>query len=127
MGSFVYPRTISIYRDARFATGAAGLGAQPYQEPQTVNGVAIWATKPVYSRIQCSIQEYRSGQRPVENLPSSTLVTPSWKIYIPRRQLPNGSILVRDFIMDDLGIKYQVIDPYWNSLGFRLYAVFLET
>jgi len=125
--SFVYPRTISIFRLPGFASGSAGYGAQPYQEPQTAAGVPIWQSTPVLTGIQCSIQEYRSGQRPVENLPGSTLVTPTNKIYIPLRQAAKGSIKVRDYVLDDLGIKYEVINPYWNSLGFRLYAVFLET
>jgi hypothetical protein len=125
--SFVYPRTISVYRYPRFAAGTGGLGLQAYQEPQTVNGVSIWTTTPIYTGLVCSIQEYRSGQRPVEDLPGSTLVTPTWKIYIPAQRLPKGSIFVRDFVIDDLGIKYHVIDPYWNSLGYRAYCVLLET
>jgi len=125
--SFIYPRTISVFRNPQFAAGTANLGLQVYQEPQTVNGASVWKSTPMFTGVACSIQEYRSGQRPVENLPGSALVTPTWKIFIPFNALAKGSMLVRDFILDDLGIKYQVIDPYWNSLGYRAYCVFLET
>lgn len=124
--SFVYPRTLSVYRLPAFASGSAGLGAQQYQEPQTSGAGSIWSTSPLATNVKCSIQEYRSGQRPVENLPGSTLVTLTCKIYIPLRVLPKGFVLTRDYLLDDLGMKYEVINPYWNSLGWRLYTVFLE-
>ncbi len=127
MNRFVYPRTLAVYRLPGFAGGAAGLGQQPYQEPQTAGAAAVWASTPVYTSVQCSIQEYRSGQRPEDNLPGSMPVTPTSKIYIPRQALPNGSIQFRDYLLDDIGIKYSVINPYWNSLGYRLYTVFLQT
>src|SRR5208282_6774746 len=118
--SFIYPRLLSVYRLPGFPAGVAGFGAQPYQEPQTARSGSVWATSPTLSGIPCSIQEYRSGQRPVEDLPGSTLVTPTHKIYIPLLVLPKGSIKVRDYLQDELGVKYEVINPYWNSLGYRL-------
>ena len=126
MSRFVYPRLLSIYRLPGLPNAPAGFGAQPYQEPQTAFAASVWASAPIYSSIPCSIQEYRSGQRPVDDLPGSTLVTPTNKIYIPVRTLPLGAIKVRDYLMDDLGIRYHVINPYWNSMGYRLYCVFLE-
>lgn len=125
--SFIYPRTITVYRQTGSPAGVAGLGAQPYQEPQTVGSGSVWATTPIAKGVVCSIQEYRSGERPVENLPGSTLVTPTNKIFVPLRGLARGVMKVRDYILDDLGVKYEVINPYWNSLGYRLYCVFLET
>ena len=123
--SFVYPRQLSIFRWATDLTPSSP-GIQPYQEPQTVDAAAIWQTTPVFTGIKCSIQEYRSGTRPVDNLPGSSLVTPTVKIFIPRQQLSLGQVVVRDFLVDDLGIQYQVIDNYWNSLGYRLYTVYLQ-
>ena len=127
MANFVYPRSLSVYRLASFPTGSAGYGAQNYQEPQTSGSSYIWASKPLFTGVMCSIQEYRSGQRPVENLPGSTFVTPTNKIYIPLRVLPKGALRARDYLLDDLGVRYEVINPYWNSLGYRAYCVFLET
>lgn len=124
--SFVYPRTLSIFRWSTNLTPSSP-GLQVYQEPQTAAAnTEIWQTAPIFSGISCSIQEYRSGTRPIDNLPGSSLVTPTVKIFIPRQLLSLGQIVVRDFLMDDLGIQYQVIDPYWNSLGYRLYTVYLQ-
>lgn len=128
MTGFLYPRAISIFR-LPIASGSAvaGFGAQPYAEPQTVANASLWASRPMLQAVPCSIQEYRSGQRPTDDLPGSTMVTPTTKIFIPARALQRGAVKVRDYVIDDLGIKYHVINPYWNSLGFRLYCVFLET
>ena len=125
--TFVYPRTVSVYRLPPMPSGSAGYGNQGYQEPQTASGASVWSSTPVFTGLKCSIQEYRSGQRPVENLPGSTLVTPTNKIFFPFSALARGAIKVRDYILDDLGIKYECINPYWNSLGYRIYCVFLET
>ena len=128
MTGFLYPRSISFYR-LPIASGSsvAGFGAQPYQEPQTVANASLWASRPMLQNIPASIQEYRSGQRPSDDLPGSTTVTPTTKIFVPARALLRGAVKVRDYVLDDLGIKYHVINPYWNSLGYRLYCVFLET
>ncbi|HYA07491.1 MAG TPA: hypothetical protein VEF90_16520 [Xanthobacteraceae bacterium] len=125
--NFVYPRRVSVYRLPGFESGNAGYGAQDYQEAQTASAGSIWSSTPVYTGLQCSIQEYRSGQRPIDDLPGSTTVTPTVKLYIPRMVLAKGSLMFRDYLLDDLGVKYHVINPYWNSLGYRAYCVFLET
>ena len=124
----IYPRTISLYRwTQNITTGSGGFGSQPYQEPQTTSGnVAVWQTAPIFSGVKCSIQEYRSGTRPVDNLPGSSLVTPTTKIFIPKSQLQLGQVKIRDYLMDDLGIQYTVIDNYWNILGYRLYCFYLQ-
>lgn len=123
--SWVYPRTLSIFRwETDLVPSSPGL--QIYQEPQTVDATAIWQTTPVFTGIKCSIQEYRSGTRPIDNLPGSSLVTPTVKIFIPRQQISRGQVVVRDFLTDDLGIQYQVIDPYWTGFGYRLYTVYLQ-
>lgn len=124
--SFIYPRRLTIFRWQSDLT-PSNPGIQPYQEPQTINpSTEIWQTPPVFTNISCSIQEYRSGTRPVDNLPGSSYVTPTSKIFIPRNQLSLGQVVVRDFLMDDLGIQYQVVNPYWNSLGYRLYTIYLQ-
>ena len=126
MRGFIYPRSLSIFRLPGLPNTQAGFGAQTYQEPQTAAAASVWASAPIFSGIPCSIQEYRSGQRPVDDLPGSTLVTPTNKVYVPRWILPLGAVKVRDYVLDDIGIRYHVINPYWNSMGYRLYCVFLE-
>jgi hypothetical protein len=123
----IYPRKISLYRWTQNLAAGNGFGAQPYQEPQTTSGnVAVWQTTPIFTGISCSIQEYRSGTRPVDNMPGSSLVTPTTKIFVPKNQLKIGQVNMRDYLMDDLGIQYIVIDNYWNLLGYRLYCVYLQ-
>lgn len=122
----MYPRTISIYRLPLAPAGSAGFGAQPYQEPQTASGASVWASAPIFSGIQCSIQEYRSGQHGPEPLPGDTPVIPTTKIFVPAKFLALGTVQYRDYILDDIGLKYAVINPYWNSLGYRLYSFYLE-
>lgn len=124
--TFIYPRQISIFRWTS-DLNPSHPGLQTYQEPQTVlPDTAVWQTTPVFTGIKCSIQEYRSGTRPIDNLPGSSYVTPTSKIFIPRSQLSLGQVIVRDYITDDLGIQYQVVNPYWNSLGYRLYVIYLQ-
>ena len=126
--SFVYPRSVTIYRLPGFSVGSAGFGAQQYQEAQAAAvDQSVFASTPIFSGVKCSIQEYRSGQRPTEMLPGSAIVTPTWKVYIPLRAIPLGALQSRDYFVDDVGIRYVVIDPYWNSLGHRAYCLFLET
>ena len=124
--SFMYPRKISIYRGAPFPSGSAGLGAQPYREPQTVGNANIWNTTAVFTGITCSIQFDRAGQQTTEDLPGSAGTAPRWKIFIPKSALANGSVRFRDFILDDGGLKYMVYAPYWDSLGYQLLATSLE-
>jgi hypothetical protein len=126
--SSIYPRKINLYRWTQNITpSSGGFGAQPYQEPQTTAGnVAVWQTTPIFSGVQCSIQEYRSGTKPLADLPGNSLVTPTTKIYIPKTELQLGQINMRDYLMDDVGIQYMVIDNYWNILGYRLYCVYLQ-
>ena len=125
--SFIYPRLISVYRQSEPAAAQTGYGAQPYQEPQTSAGASVWASVPIYTGVACSIQEYRAAQRPIDNLPGSEAITPSYKIFIPKRSLLLGSLLLRDLIQDDIGYRYTVMDTYCNSLGYRIYAEILET
>lgn len=122
----VYLRTISIYRQAANAPSLGAAGPLGYQEAQTVSGSAIWATTPVFTCIGCSIQERERGQRPDTALPGSTVSVPTTRIFIPSAKMAKGGVLVRDFVLDDLGVKYHVINPYWNGLGYRLYCEILE-
>ena len=46
-----------------------------------------------------------------------------WRLFTPRAALARGALQVRDVVTDDLGVRYQVAAPYWNSLG---YAALLE-
>jgi hypothetical protein len=43
-----------------------------------------------------------------------------------RPKLANGTLKVGDVMIDDLGNRYQVLAPYWDSLGYRLTCALLE-
>lgn len=111
--SFMYPRTISISRPAEnVAAGDQGYAtAAPADEASIETGIAA------------SIQQRRSGGQNSVGLPGDARVT-SHRIFF-RWPTPD-LVKKRDIITDDLGIRYQVDSPYWNSLGFRLECIELE-
>lgn len=124
----LYPRCVTVYRLDVAPSGPAGFGAQPYGEPQTSGGAPVWASKPIWKNIQCSIQDSRStGQHPAEPLSGSMITMPIFQIFIPEWALVESGLLVRDYLLDDLGIKYAVITPNWNSFGFKAICHMLDT
>lgn len=119
MGSFIYPRVVAVSRPNATTAGQlgdVGYNAQtpPSSETQLVIG------------LPASIQLDRNGQRNPTGLPSDAAYKPTWKVFIPRSAAALGSIQSADIITDDLGTRYSVYGPYWNSLGFRLLAIVLE-
>jgi len=110
--SFLYPRTISVYRNA--ASASAGL--QPYSD-------AIAPTL-VASGIPATIDlKKESGVQPA-GLPGDTARRTYWNINFPGAL---GLVLDRDIIVDDLGQRYQVTGAYWTMLGYQVLAERLES
>lgn len=106
--SFLYPRTISVYRDAEPTTG----GLKGYNAPNAP------AQLPVASGLPASIQlKKESGALPT-GLPGDVSKRTYWTVLIPLASAALGQIRAADTIVDDLGTRYQVTAPYWNSLGF---------
>jgi len=101
--SFLYPRIISISRQARNTT----VGAQPYSgidastETQIANGIAA------------KIQADRQGTESSGKLPTDSAGQSIWKIIF---KAPLGLVENRDFITDDQGLRYQVIAAYWGPM-----------
>lgn len=116
--SFIFPRTISVSRVASNTTvGKAGYGGVMKANESPVSNV---------QNLRASIQLDRGGRNPVTNLPADGQKT-MWKVIIePSPSVVDGSILNRDIITDDLGIRYQVVAPYWNSLGYQCLCERLE-
>lgn len=112
--SFTYPRTISISRPP-INTGA---GDQGYETAPPDQETAIQAGIPA------NIQQRRSGGNNAVGLPGDARVT-SHRVFF--RWPEPGLVEKRDIVTDDLGIRYQVDSPYWNSMGYRLEVVELET
>ena len=102
--SFLYPRVISIFRDAEPTAG----GLQSYVAP---NQGAL-----VASGIAASIQlKKQVGTQPAD-LPADISRRTYWNIMF---RSPLGTVFDNDTIVDDLGVRYQVTAAYWNSLGYN--------
>lgn len=108
--SFLYPRTIKITRQAPVtAVGAVQYSAvQAFQETSVAVG------------LPASIQLDRTGRKPDANLPADIVGRTLWRILIPLGAAAQGLIQANDVITDDLNVRYQVVGPYWNSLGYNL-------
>lgn len=119
-GGFLFPRTIAITRPLTSAPAAgAGDFADLVQGDET----------PVLSGIPARIELWRIGARPVEHLPGDTPTQPLWKILISwSTSIAPGTILFRDVVTDDGGMRYQVISAeFESSLGWRLVGQQLAT
>lgn len=102
--SFLYPRTISVYRAA--APSATGL--QPYSDvsAQTLVASGIPATIDLKKEV---------GNQPAD-LPGDMSKRTYWNINF-RGAL--GLVLDTDIIVDDLSQRYQVTGAYWTMLGYQ--------
>lgn len=117
VNTFIYPRTVSVRRPQHAVTAGAGAYSQVRKVP----------TVEILTGLPASIQLDRTGQRPDERLPADAVGKATWKVFIPLEYAALGTIQSRDVIVDDLGIAYQVVAPYWNSLGFNCRAQVEET
>ncbi|ADE12140.1 hypothetical protein [Sideroxydans lithotrophicus] len=115
--SFLYPRAVMVTRP----TQPTGVGAVAYGGEQQSTETPVVAT-PVPANIQLA----KERGKPDANLPADAGKT-LWKVFIPLQAVALGTILMRDVITDDLGQRYQVIGPYWNSLGHSCVCERLET
>lgn len=115
--SFIYPRTITITRQAKItAAGTSGYsGLQPAKE--TVVATALPA----------SIQLDKTGSRPIPGVPADTMGRGDYNIFIPMHLATLGETVEGDVITDDLGVRYKVTNAYWNSLGYNIRGEMLKT
>lgn len=113
--SFLYPRTINVTRPVlQVGGGTVGYGGVTQQQ-ETV----------VAKCLPASIQLNKVRGKPDGGVPADASKT-QWRVFIPRAAAPLGLIAVRDVITDDLKQRYQVLAPYWNSLGHALTCERLE-
>ena len=122
MGTFLFPRTVSITRPgAQTGVGAQAYGgALPKAEtpvyigtPDTPSYVASW---------NASIQFASASNNPT-GLPGDVPMSRYW-VYI--WMFPAGIVQDRDIITDDLKRRHQVIPGYADSLGSRFLCTRLE-
>ena len=115
--SFIYPRTVSIKRQAL----QTGFGAQPPSGSQPAQEQTL------YSGIPASIQQKSTGSRPDARLPADAVNRTFWRVLIPLSAgVTAGSVLRGDIVIDEFGQRHQVIAPYINSLGTDLLVERLE-
>jgi hypothetical protein len=120
--SFLYPRTVALYRPTSSGTAT---GVQPVQEFRLTDATEIAAAIP------CSIQFKTEGGRPLTEQAGDVRTRAEWAVFIPLGPArakgigAPGQILGGDILVDDAGTRYQVAQPYWNSLGWQLRAELL--
>lgn len=105
--SLIYPRSFTASRASEVFTAQDGL-----------HSVALV----IVSNVPCSIQLKRTkGHSPVA-FPAGTNTEAGMNTWRILCKLPLGTIMKGDEIVDDLGIRYEVISPYWNALGYNMEA-----
>lgn len=114
MVNFLYPRTISINRQNQDATE----GSQPYSGITPANQTVI------ATGIAAHIESDRQGTLPTTKLASDAAGESIWKIIF---KAALGLVQDRDFIIDDLGITYQVISADWGPLTTTCRCQIMET
>lgn len=111
VNAFIYPRTIAVHRPNPDAT----LGADT-----DYSGVTNSNEATVMTGVPCSIQYDAGGRNPETSLPADSPGRGAWKIFIPLASAALGTIQRNDIVVDDLGVRYQVRAPYFNSLGYSI-------
>lgn len=115
MPDILYPRTVTLKRP----NATTGIGGLPY------GGLLSSKESQVTRPMRASIQYDRLGRAPLTGIPGDTSGRTMWKIFLP--DAANGTVHARDIIVDDLGVRYQVVADYWNSLGYALQCERLES
>jgi hypothetical protein len=115
--SFLYPRKIAVTRP----NSDVAPGYQP-----TYSGVEPSEEAPIASDLPASIQLKKERGKQDTGLPADAAAKSFWTVLIPAGAAANGLITTNDIITDELSVRYQVLAPYWNSLGYALLVERLE-
>ncbi len=111
--SFLYPRTVSVQRPG---ASVPGVGLQAYSAPTVAPVVA--------TGLPASIQLKKEVGTLPASLPGDVSRRTYWNIFV---RCALGTVLDRDVIIDDAGVRYQVTGAYWNSLGYACLCERLES
>lgn len=116
--SFIYPRRITIKRQAKNDT----LGVSGY------SGMRAATETTVASNLPASIQHFSTSLPNESNLPGNAYGRGRWRIFIPIEGggVKSLGINRNDTVVDDEGDRYQVNADYFDSLGWRLEADKIE-
>lgn len=111
VASFLYPRTISVRRQNVVPSGVFGTagygGASPVTEAVILQNVSA------------GIQLDRLGRENPDRLPATTKLG-YYRVLIPAAFAALGTINKNDIVVDDLGVRYIVEEPYWTPLGYQM-------
>lgn len=108
--SFMANRKISLYR----AITNSDIDNNTYEGRTNPNFLLIRAN------ISASIQPAGRGGKPLSQLPADVATDTYDYIFA---YLTKGEARARDVMIDDLGVRYEVIDIEWNSLAILGYKV----
>jgi hypothetical protein len=111
----VYPHRIRVLRPKM----EGGFGAQGYAGMRESNEEQIAVNLPA------AIQARGSGKGNEAELPGDAPTT-TWLILIPAYALARNTVRMRDIIVDETGVRYQVTNPYNTVFGHNLRARRLE-
>jgi hypothetical protein len=112
--NFLYPRTISILR----SKPNTAVGALDY------SGVTTASETLLAKNIAAHIQAERQGTLPDAKLAGDAAGQSIWRIIF---KASKGLVQDRDFIVDDLGVRYHIISAGWNPLITTCIAQIMET
>jgi len=115
MGTFMYPRTISVTRpNAQQGIGLQAYGGLSPNAETPVAGAQGWLA---------SIQLAKATKGNLVGLPSDVNLN-EWKILVFR--CPAGIVQNADVITDDFGRRFKVDSAYVDSMGANFYCTLLE-
>jgi hypothetical protein len=126
MKSFIYPRTVSVYRSKPNSGPTAqsvGLLGYSGREDSELASDAQGLTL-ILEDVPVNIGARGAGRVMSGTLPSDATRHPQWRILT--KKLDRYAIRDNDIVVDDQGYRYQVTQNYWTPMGFRLDTVRLE-
>ena len=115
--TFEYPRTITFLRPPPQNQG----GKQPEREYNDVGSIVVGTAS-----VPCSIQFDRDGGIPLVAVPANARARGAYRVFVSTSNAmifglnaPEG-VTVGDTAIDDVGIRYQVTHPWWDSMGWQI-------
>lgn len=125
----LYGRVISIRRPRTPAVvgGQEQLGLINYSGLEQTTDPGALGEDVLYINIPANIQPKTPGRTKGTLLPGDIIYKPEWTINIPVDVIPQYGIRDRDLVYDDEGYRYAVAQNAYNSLGYNLVCIRLES
>lgn len=117
--NILYPHVVSLRRNNEQPVA----GQSPYDGLQSSNETVI------QSGMAANIQIDRTGRPPDAKLPGDPIGAPTCKVFMPGAWLGGptyGVIKINDVLVDQMGLRYQVIVTEYQPIGLQIRAQVLE-